>query len=171
MNLDITVWVYKPPFIRTEPAHKLIKLQLEVYYRDFTKGLISRFWWCFKSTLRYMHLFLLLKLSKKLIQKSPFKNYNKKQKVAVLSAWNKYFASAGHCVRQSALRAGHSQFLSVFCIYCWNLKTCRSLWRVLLSVTHEIVPDSDRWPALISCTDTWTKWTTWWWYSSNYLQD
>ena len=33
-------------------------------------------------------------------------------------AWNKYFASAGHCVRQSALRACHSQFVSVFCIWC-----------------------------------------------------
>ena len=33
------------------------------------------------------------------------------------SAWNKYFAIAGHCVRQSALRAGRSRFVSVFCIW------------------------------------------------------
>ena len=34
-----------------------------------------------------------------------------------LSAWNKYFASTGQRVRQSALRAGHSQFEPVFCIW------------------------------------------------------
>ena len=33
------------------------------------------------------------------------------------SAWNKYFVSAGHHVRQLALRAGHSQFVPVFCIW------------------------------------------------------
>ena len=33
------------------------------------------------------------------------------------STWNEYFASAGHCVRQSALRAGHWQFVPVFCIW------------------------------------------------------
>ena len=40
------------------------------------------------------------------------------------SAWNKYFASAGHCVWQSALRAGQLQFVTVFCIWytieIWN---------------------------------------------------
>ena len=34
----------------------------------------------------------------------------------VISAWNKYFASVEHRVRQSALRAGHSKFVPVFCI-------------------------------------------------------
>ena len=33
------------------------------------------------------------------------------------SAWNEYFASAGHRVRQSALRASHSQFVPVFCMW------------------------------------------------------
>ena len=33
------------------------------------------------------------------------------------SAWNKYFASAGHRVRQSALRVSHSQFLPLSCIW------------------------------------------------------
>ena len=34
-----------------------------------------------------------------------------------LRAWNKYFASAGQRVQQSALRAGHSQFVPVFSIW------------------------------------------------------
>ena len=125
----------------------------------------------------------------------------------LFSAWNKYFASAGHRVRQSALRASHTQFVPVFCIWytieIWKTavhcdqnnssapeinispvpdtmtgsrhfvqvthNSCRSsVYDILLkfrnlpvivtgrkrilSVTHEIVPDSDRWPAVISCT-------------------
>ena len=41
----------------------------------------------------------------------------------IYSAWNKYFASAEHRVQQSALRAGHLQFVLVFCIWynsAWN---------------------------------------------------
>ena len=34
-----------------------------------------------------------------------------------ISAWNKYFASAGHRVRQSIFRAGHSQFVPVIRIW------------------------------------------------------
>ena len=34
-----------------------------------------------------------------------------------LSAWNKYFTSAGHRVRQSAVCAGHSQLVPVFCLW------------------------------------------------------
>ena len=73
------------------------------------------------------------------------------------SAWNKYLTSAGHRVRQSALHAGHSQFVSVFCIYdillkFENMSVIVTGKKRILSVTHEIVPDSDRRPAAISCT-------------------
>ena len=66
----------------------------------------------------------------------------------------KHFASAGHSVRQSALRAGHSQFVSVFCICC-TIEIWKSAGHYdrILSVTREIAPDSDRWPAVISCTE------------------
>ena len=69
------------------------------------------------------------------------------------SAWNKYFASAGHRVRQSALRAGHSQLMPVFCILKFeNLSVIVTDRKRILSVTHEIMPNSDRWPAVISYT-------------------
>ena len=47
-----------------------------------------------------------------------------------VSAWNKYFASDGHRVRQSALCVGHLQIRGglLYMIYYWKLKTWRSLW-------------------------------------------
>ena len=42
--------------------------------------------------------------------------------VWTFSAWNRCFASAGHRVRQSALRASHSQFVSVFCIWWYTIE-------------------------------------------------
>ena len=73
--------------------------------------------------------------------------------IAYYSAWNKYFASAGHCVWQSALCAGHSQFVPVFCKW-YTIEIWKPAGRKrILSVTHEIVPDSDWLPAVISCTD------------------
>ena len=42
---------------------------------------------------------------------------NKLNFVRLCSAWNKYFASGGHHVQQSALRTSHSQFVPVFCIW------------------------------------------------------
>ena len=73
------------------------------------------------------------------------------------SAWNEYFASAGHRVWQSALCAGHLQFLPVYDILLKfeNLPVIVTEKKRILSVTHEIVPDSDRWPAVISCTEVW----------------
>jgi len=37
--------------------------------------------------------------------------------IVIFSAWNEYFASAGYCVRQWTLRAGHSQFVPVIRIW------------------------------------------------------
>ena len=76
-----------------------------------------------------------------------FEFYRKNIVKAEASAWNKYFASAGHRIRQSALRVCHSQFVLVFCIW-YTIE----IWKWILSLTHEIVPDSDRWLVVISCT-------------------
>ena len=47
------------------------------------------------------------------------------------SAWNKYFACAGHRVRQSALPGGHSQFVTVTNFY-ENLNN----WKTLLTLNN-----------------------------------
>ena len=68
------------------------------------------------------------------------------------SAWNVYFPSAGHCVRQSTLRAGHSRLLQVICVW-YTIEIWKPVCHCDRQKTNHVVHTWNRagqWPMNVS---------------------